>query len=158
MPKSNLTLPYLIEAVRLHGNSDECLLWPHWCDRDGYGRCTSPDGGHIKVHRLAFILFVGPVPGGLWVLHSCDMPPCFNPIHLWTGTCADNDKDRDLKGRASGPKGAANINSKLTVDLVRQLRIDRANGETYLALAAKYGIHQYPAWCAVTRRTWKHVP
>jgi hypothetical protein len=157
MPTPNLTLPYLIEAVRLHGNSDECLPWPFTCDEDGYGRCTY-EGVTSRVPRVAYILFIGAIPEGQLIRHfKCDNPPCFNPRHLLPGSIADNDRDRDNKGRASGPKGAANINSKLTVELVRQLRNDRAAGMTWEALAAKYGLQRHAAWCAGTRKTWKYV-
>lgn len=50
-------------------------------------------------HRESWRIFVGPIPHGLWVLHSCDNPGCVRPSHLWLGTSLDNNADRDAKGR-----------------------------------------------------------
>src|SRR5690349_14618962 len=40
----------------------------------------------VKVHRLAYELFVGPIPNGMVIGHFCDTPLCFNPEHLFVGT------------------------------------------------------------------------
>jgi len=37
----------------------------------------------VLVHRLAWRLYRGPIPVGLGVLHSCDVPACVNPAHLF---------------------------------------------------------------------------
>jgi hypothetical protein len=41
----------------------------------------------------------GPVPPGKIVRHTCDNPPCVNPLHLMNGTSADNSRDMVLRGR-----------------------------------------------------------
>lgn len=38
----------------------------------------------------------------LFVLHSCDNPPCCNPNHLRTGTAKDNSNDMIERGRFVG--------------------------------------------------------
>ncbi len=69
--------------------------------RGTYGQ-ISIDGRLRLTHRLAYQLCVGPVPEGLFLLHSCDNPPCVNPAHLSPGTIRDNALDMSAKGRARG--------------------------------------------------------
>jgi hypothetical protein len=39
-----------------------------------------------------------PVPPGLWVLHTCDNPPCLNPAHLYVDTPGRNARDMWERG------------------------------------------------------------
>lgn len=79
-----------------------CWEWTGACVTKGYGHITSGRGRQITVHRVAFELTNGPIPAGMFVLHRCDNPPCFNPEHLFLGTNLDNMRDAKSKGRPLG--------------------------------------------------------
>lgn len=53
----------------------------------------------VPAHRLAWSFQNGPIPAGLMILHSCDVPTCVNPEHLRPGTAADNSRDMVQRGR-----------------------------------------------------------
>lgn len=111
--------------------TDECWVWPGKVNGNGYAviRRGPKADGHVKVTRIVYELFHGPVPDGCYqVLHSCDNPPCVNPQHLRAGTDADNVRDKMLKGRAT---------MVLTPDEVRAIRSDPRGSTT---VARDYGV------------------
>lgn len=159
----------ILEMIAAHGDSDECLLWPYRCRKDGYGD-VQHEKKRWRVTRLTWFLVYGSLDETLFILHSCDNPPCFNPKHLFQGTQDDNMKDMDRKGRRKtngrpgilrGPSphlaGENASQSKLTEDQVREIRLRHANGETYERIAADYGINASNASHIFHRRTWSHV-
>jgi len=83
---------------------DQCWLWVG-ATKNGYGLLTTPHPNRrqIPAHRVAYELFVGPIPDGLFVCHTCDNPPCVNPAHLYAGTAADNSADCVSRGRHRSP-------------------------------------------------------
>lgn len=76
----------------------ECWLWTGARARKDYGAVRF-QGRQQPAHRVAWQLTFGPIPGGLFVLHHCDNPPCVRPDHLFLGTQADNMADKVAKGR-----------------------------------------------------------
>lgn len=75
-----------------------CWEWTAYRDREGYGRVTV-NRQQRPAYRVAYQLFVGPVPSDMLVLHSCDNPPCVNPEHLRLGSPRDNIQDAIDRGR-----------------------------------------------------------
>jgi hypothetical protein len=123
--------------VRKSGE-DECWLWQGGFSDRNYGRFRF--GGRAQyAHRLSWIFINGPVPRGIFVLHSCDNPPCCNPKHLWLGTNEDNIADRTRKGRTVASRGCANPMAKLSAEQVREILQSQEKG---VALARKFGVNK----------------
>ena len=83
-------------------NENDCWVWTGHVDKDGYGlfkESSSPKDANVRAHRMAYRLIYGNFENEMWVLHSCDNPPCCNPSHLFLGTAKDNAADRDKKNR-----------------------------------------------------------
>ena len=78
-----------------------CWLWDGAVNNDGYGTIFRGGKQH-KVHRLAWEEAHGPIPDGLNVCHTCDVPACCNPAHLFLGSQQDNMQDCLGKGRFKG--------------------------------------------------------
>lgn len=77
-----------------------CWVWTGSKHRGRqHGQIGLRAGVLLWTHRLSWELTNGPIPGGLFVLHHCDNPPCVNPDHLWLGTQRDNVADMVAKGR-----------------------------------------------------------
>jgi hypothetical protein len=102
-------------------------------------------GHNTAAHRIAYEMCFGPIAKGLCVLHSCDNPPCINPMHLSLGTKADNAQQREARGRGYDRSGERNGRAKLTnaqvVDLRRTYKlIPRRSGR--LQVAKQLGVSQ----------------
>lgn len=140
---------------------DECWPWKSAEGTNTYGTIGGEGGrkaGSLKTHRVAYELSKGPIPEGLWVLHSCDNRPCCNPKHLRAGTQKDNHDDMDKRGRRVIPLGSHNGKSKLKEDQVREIRRkyhNKLSGST--ALSREYGVHINTITAVITNVTWRHI-
>jgi hypothetical protein len=155
------------EKVDRTTTPDGCWLWiGSTIGPTHYGQFRH--GSDVMAHRVAWILAHGPIPEGLCVCHTCDVPLCVNPAHLWLGTNQDNVNDKVAKGRQPRgkdltpyehrPRGECAPKAKLTADQVREIRKRHAPGsDTYKILMAEFGISQHAYWCIISRKSWKHV-
>lgn len=81
-------------------------------------------GKTIRSHRFSWAIANGSDPGPLCVLHECDNPPCVNPEHLRIGTIAENNADRERKGRGTHPNPARGTRNGAYTHPERVLRGD----------------------------------
>lgn len=84
-----------------------CLNWIAKSQHKGYGIfhwSKTPKKIQMSASRAAYLLFVGNIPEGLQVCHTCDNRKCVNILHLWLGTTQQNTRDMNLKGRGD-PRG-----------------------------------------------------
>lgn len=143
------------EQVALH-DPDQCWMWTS--GKDGrYGRFYYKDS-HIRAHRLAYILKHGSIPDGLEVCHSCDVPLCVNPRHLFIGSHQDNMSDMVAKGRTNAPKGTRQHLARLDEEKVLEIRRLYASGKySHLKLAHIFEVSEPTIRQVVTRTTWTHI-
>lgn len=151
---------------------EECWPWTKSTDDHGYG--TTSLGIHVhgmnRAHRIAYFLKHGPLPADKPdVLHSCDNPPCCNDAHHWAGDQDENNKDKAAKGRSySGSNagqhynmGSSHPESKLTEELVREIRAKQAAGRDRLVLRREYAerctVRVQTIDKVLNRETWRHV-
>lgn len=132
-----------------------CLLWRGSVGKGGHGRFRSSNGKLVGAHRVAWELTKGPIPPGLCVLHKCDVPACCNPEHLFLGTIADNNADRDAKGRQRAPRGAAHGRSKLRAAEVAAIRRALSRGRRQVDIAQAFGITQANVSAIKLSKTWR---
>lgn len=135
----------------------KCWEWVRASSR-GYGQ-LGVAGKLAHAHRLAYELACGIIPTGLFVLHSCDNPPCINPEHLHLGTASDNIRECVERGRFSRntARGELHYSAKLTKSDVREIVRLNHLGVSIKTLSIKYGIHKANIRLIVMRRIWASV-
>lgn len=93
-----------------------CLIWHGATINSGYGIIGNGDKKLITVHRLAWILNNGEIPGNLLIRHKCSNKLCVNPEHLELGTHSDNLRD------AWARKERVYSESKLQTKIIKWIR------------------------------------
>jgi hypothetical protein len=151
------TKPMLLPADRFWSYVqpvEGCWVWGGPIEASGYG-FMGAYSGYVKAHRFSWTLHNGPISDGLFVLHTCDNPPCVNPTHLFLGTARDNSDDKHLKGRANPPRGEKHWRAVLTEDLVREIR--RWPDENGRVLARRLGVPYSTMMHVRYGKSWKWV-
>lgn len=80
----------------------DCWFWIGHRVPDGYGtisiylpklrRCVT-----FRAHRVSYEWFVGEIPEGMELNHTCHCPPCINPDHLKPVTREENARGNSRK-------------------------------------------------------------
>lgn len=101
---ANKTEKQKLDALRIFYDKkvikqEGCWNWKGATVRFGYGVIRFRKK-HISAHRVSYLLHIGEIPDGLFVLHKCDNPLCTRPDHLFLGTAKDNVHDMINKGRS----------------------------------------------------------
>lgn len=100
----------------------------------GYGEVWW-GAGKVKVHRLLYETFVGPIPEGMQLDHLCRVQPCCNPAHLEPVTPTENVR-----------RGIAGQNRKHEVAQMAECR----NGHAWIPENIGQGKRQ--RFCRICRR------
>lgn len=194
MAKATRPIPALSEKDKLRffskvsqsATSAGCLEWQAGKNPRGYGEINI-GGLKYLAHRIAHYLHYREDPCGLCVCHHCDNPMCCNALHLFLGTDADNNADRNRKGRQNPlrgddhpsrlypwlrPRGAAHASKTRPETVLRGERHGRAkiresdvveireliaSGVSQRVVAARFGLTQAVISKIALRQTWAHI-
>jgi len=98
-------------------DTDGCWVWQKSIVKDGYGQITAP--GCRIAHRVSYMTFVGPIPDGMQIDHTCHNRAvkagacsggeckhrkCVNPKHLKPTTSQANVLGGDTVAAANAAK------------------------------------------------------
>ena len=139
-----------------------CWFWTGSLrDKRGYGSICLGEKGERKtflVHRVSSYVFLGtPLRGNLNICHHCDIPQCFNPQHLFSGTHKENTRDMILKGRRHVTIGEQFKSAKLSKEKIFKIRRMRRQGFIQQKIADKFGVDQSVISEVLSGKIWRHV-
>jgi hypothetical protein len=83
-----------------------CWLWTGPLNNKGYGTHGGP-----LAHRMFYIRFVGEVPDGMELDHTCRITQCVNPAHLEPVTHTENVR-RGIVGEVNAKRQRAKTHCK----------------------------------------------
>lgn len=138
-----------------------CWIWTASINGYGYAqihiaKADRKPGVSNRANRVAYELFIGPIPAGMYICHRCDNRRCVNPAHLFAGTAADNAADCVAKGRTL--RGAKQWECKLSESDVRMIRATYGEGGvSHAALAAYFAVSKPTISAVISRYNWAHI-
>lgn len=132
----------------------DCLIWPFYLGRDGYGRVHYPGGGLTTASRMMCIAAHGDPPfPKAEAAHTCGRGSagCVNPNHIRWASCLENQTDRVEHGTSN--RGEQQWAARLTEDDIRAIR-RLALTESQGLISERFGIHQSHVSKIVSRSSW----
>lgn len=139
-----MSLRSYIEDRSIPEPTSGCWIWLKSLGTPGYGNACY-NKKIIAAHRFSYEAFVGEIPEGMLVQHSCDNRWCVAPHHLKLGTDATNALDKQRKGRAA---------KKLTTAQVLDIR---SRVQSTKSLAREFKVHPKMITMIKRRQKWTHI-
>jgi hypothetical protein len=134
-------------------------------DKNGYRTCLVTINGKqrcVKLHRLVAGAFIQPIPAGMQVNHKNGITHDNRVENLEIVTPSENTRHTfsvlGRKGRNFNPqKGESHQNSRLTDQVVREIRSLYESGVTQVEIARRFRMYQGSVSRVVLRKVWTHV-
>lgn len=126
-----------------------CWNWTASKTKDGYGNFGSGKG---HAHKFSYQTFIGKVPKGMDVCHTCDNRACCNPNHLFLASHLENMKDMVKKKRSKRGENAAS--SKLTEKEVLKIRKLLENELPMTEIANKFNVTPTTIRAIKAKKNW----
>ena len=138
-----------LNSVEIADQPNSCWLWKRQFSQKGYGKIKWSGSPEVFAHRIAYRLFVGPIPRNKRILHSCDIRRCVNWNHLYAGTLKQNAIDMVRAGNQHG--------QKLSCEHVLEIRKLHASGLKPREIYRKFNLTYNHFYLIVNRFLWRHL-
>lgn len=114
---------------------------------------------HYNAHRLFYMIHHGIklTDPKIVICHSCDVPQCVNPEHLFAGTQKQNVIDMWSKNRQAKRLLKPIVQSKLNIKQVHEIKIKCALGIKDEIIAKQYFVKKSTIQDIRLGRRWKNI-
>lgn len=136
----------------------DCVFWIGGQNEHGYG--VFWNGTKLeKAHRFALRCSGVDVPADADVLHTCDVPSCVNPEHLYVGDAKKNVDDMWTRERATVQRrrGVAQSQAKLTDEKAAEIRRiwrEERPRPRQKDIGERFGVSQRAIWNVIHFQNW----
>lgn len=139
-----------LKLEKFSKRSDSCWDWIACRDNENYGVILHRHK-HFKAHRARYMIVnkIRNLSSKLFVLHSCDNPPCTNPEHLFLGNQNDNMQDMVKKGRHK--------RTFLSIEKVKDIRRLLELGVTMKKIAKDFSVNEKTIYSIKNKKSWKII-
>ncbi len=129
-----------------------CWLWKLGTDPRGYAVCQV-SGRRRRAARLAYEIWVGPIPEGFDIHHTCQHRACICPDHL---EALPHGRHMGLHSQSGVWAGEKNGRAKLSERDVQVIRVlgNLVKPQTW---ADQYGVSLRSIYNVLAGRTWRYV-
>lgn len=130
----------------------DCWIWHGLRHPIGHGRFC----GHPAAQFSWELHFGQTIQKGKFACHSCDVPECVHPWHLFEGTNRENQLDKVRKGRQAF--GTHHGRTRLSTQTVNAIRRLYATGQWSMPrLAQRFRLGTNHVWRIVRWRVWTRL-
>lgn len=139
---ANGTYDAWVESNKTH-KSDDCLIWPYWRDKHGYG----------PSRKMCIAAHGEPTGERDQAAHSCGNghKGCMNPNHLYWATRKENSQEMARHGRSR--RGQKNPFVKLTEKQVIEIQ-GLIGKKSAIAIAEQYKISRRTIYDIKSGKSW----
>lgn len=144
-----------LKDVALNSESDDCISWPFFRDKNGRGRISIKGRRSLLVHREVCTLAHGNAPSPkLHAAHSCGNghEGCVNPKHLRWATAKENSEDAIRHGSIA--RGTRLPHCRLSENAVREIRELSKTTKSQKEIAKTFKVDRSHISDIVNRKRW----
>lgn len=127
-----------------------CWIWMGAILKNGYGKVRDAEMKSVLAHRASYSHYKGNLLKDKYVCHTCDIPSCVNPNHLFLGTPTENQQDSKRKGRAT------KATFKLDRLKISEIKSYLNHGYSQKEIANLFNISQGMVSMINTKRAWSN--
>lgn len=126
--------------MAVHYEGDDCLVWPHYRDANGYARVNFEGRDQLASRIVCRLKWGEPHDGQNEAAHTCGKghEGCINPIHLRWASYSENNLEKQDHGTMM--RGEEHCCSKLLERDIPTIRDRLKCGVSFAIIAADYGV------------------
>lgn len=139
---------------RVNYSEDQCLIWPFYTTKSGYGSVSFNSKQMFAGRAMCFLAYGPPPTENHEAAHSCGNGAggCVHPKHIRWTTPVENNSDKKKHGTLL--RGETHPKTILTEENVKEIRFLGQGWMKQKEIAEKFGISRSSVEDIIHRKSW----